>query len=547
MNFDLPPTGTEQPPLFVDLPQCEAWRAKLPLTNPVQAQAQLLRQLHLLNRYTVAADVRLSLLEALREPIRFVQEESAKKFAGKPLPLAPPEQAALDSTHSLWDAQWQAYLRCVAACFESPQPFAALACQRALAAQVDDYLDQVRAGQLPRVGHWQGLHRSLAAAEALGVTNAVVEDGLRASHPVSPVATYAEGILLSAASLHELTPRQQGWVAGWARRWGGKITLHATPPAIESRALPLCVDLASDAPASYKPLPGATVRFLDTTALRKSLKARIERLAKGDPEDTPARLGLGESCVQPACGELLRRIYPRWVKGGVLRRAERQTQKNAGCRFVVGVDAIHYYVSGRQAFKSPGGASAEELRRQREELATFGRVADRFMDEYSRNHGYQLENWEIDEDWGIQDQSASGLRLVRPLKQPGGRLSVGQLVAVQLANASGLTLGMVRWAQVSDSLLLTGIQLFPGKPYPVAVRGTGVMAAREPYRPGFLLPAIAALNQPASIVLPPASFKPERIVEASADGGSGEYKLKALLDRGADFERAACEEMPRKP
>jgi hypothetical protein len=102
MKLDLPPTGTEQPPLFVDLEQCRAWRKELPLSNPVQAQAQLLRQLHLLNRYTLAAETRLAILEELREPIHFAQTEQAKKFTGRPMPLAPPEQAAFDSVHGLW-------------------------------------------------------------------------------------------------------------------------------------------------------------------------------------------------------------------------------------------------------------------------------------------------------------------------------------------------------------------------------------------------------------------------------------------------------------
>jgi hypothetical protein len=101
---------------------------------------------------------------------------------------------------------------------------------------------------------------------------------------------------------------------------------------------------------------------------------------------------------------------------------------------------------------------------------------------------------------------------------------------------------VVRWAQVVADRLAAGIQLLPGKPQPVAVRGTGVMAASEKYRPGFLLPPVEALKQPASIVLPPASYKPERIMETWADGTTRQFKLKVSLDRGADFERAACEE-----
>lgn len=546
MNLDLPSTGSEQPPLFIDLDACLAWRKSLPLSNPVQVQALLLRQLLLLNRFTLAGDVRLALLEALREPTYFAQEEIAKKSAGRPLPLAPPEQAALDASHSLWQALTTGYLLCLDVCLAGKaelKPQAALICQRALAALADDQTNLVRAGCHPEAAHWRRAHALCASAETLGVMATAVVDELRSGEPMTPMAAYAELMLLAAASLHEISSRQQLWVMRWARRWAGKARLLPAPPAPDTPALPLCIDLDSEVPAGYRPHAGSGARWLDTTELRKSLKRRLTLLARGEPEDTPARLGLGEDCTQPACGEVLRRIYPRWVKGGILRRHERHPLSGA-CRFVAGVNAVHYYISGHQPFKPPGHASSDELRRQREEIATFGRVAQRFEDDYSRNHGYQLENWEVVEDWGTLDQSNGGLRVVRPLSQAGGRLGVGQLVAVQLVDASSLLLGAVRWAQVRDDQLIAGMQLFPGRPAAVAVRGTGVMAVKELYRPGFLLPA--ALERPAGIVLPSGSYKPNRIMETWSAEGTRQFKLKELLDRGADFEYVACEEyLPR--
>jgi hypothetical protein len=543
MKLDLPPTSTEQPPLFTALDQCRAWLKTLPLSSPVQAQAQLMRQLGLLNRYSLEGGERLLLLEALREPIHFVQGEAAKKFSGKPLPLAPPEHAAFESAHALRQALVTGYLRCLDACLAGDaalKPRAAQICQRTLAALAEDHIDQVRAGYQIESEHWHQAHLTYVGAEELQATTTACEDGLRAAQPMTPTAAYAELMLLHAASLHELTPRQQTWVMRWARRWANKVTIQATPPALDSPALPLCVDLAGDAPAGFKPFAGAGARWLVTTELRKSLKRRLKLLAEGGEENTPARLGLGDDCPQPQCGEVLRRIYPRWVKGGILRRHERHPMSGA-CRFVVGVDAIHYYLSDHQPFKPPGSTSTEDLRRQRDELATFGRVAARFEDEYSQMHGYQLENWEVIEDWGMLDHSTGGLRLVRPLRQEGGRIGIGQLVAVQPASASGLLLGVVRWVQIAGAQLATGIQLLPGKPMPVAVRGTGVMAAQEKYRPGFLLPPLEALKLPASIVLPPGSYKPERIMETWFEGATQQFKLKASMDRGADFERAACE------
>lgn len=545
MSLALTPATTAQPPLFTNLEQCRSWQQTLPVMNPLQTQVQLLEQLQLLNGFTLAGDVRLAMLEALRESIYFAQGESAKKFSGKPLPLTLAEQAVQQAVHGLWEAVLTGYLRCLESSLAgdgSLKSHAATICQRALAALTDDYTDLMRAGCQPGNDFWRQAHALYTSAEALAVTRAAVPDKLRAAVPMTPAAAYVELMLLSAASLHELPPRQQTWVIRWARLWAGKVSILAGPPALESPALPLCVDLEGSSPAVFRPQEGNGARWLETTELRKSLKRRLTLLAKGDPADTPARLGLGDDCTQPACGEVLRSVYPRWVKGGVLRRHERHPMSGT-CRFPAGIDVIHYYISGHQPFKPPGSTSSDELRRQREELGTFGRIATRFEDDYSSNHDYHLESWSVVEDWGLYDQSADGLRLVRPLSQEGGRLAVGQLVGMQPAGSSGFLLGVVRWTQITDDNLAAGIQLMAGKPLPVALRKTGVMAVQDKYQPGFLLMSPEAPKQPIAAILPPGSFKPDRIMEAWTEIVTYRVKLKALVERGADYERASCEEV----
>jgi hypothetical protein len=543
-SLELPPTDTTQVPLFTELEQCLSWVKALPVMNPLQTQVQLLKQLQLLNGYTLAGAVRLSLLEALRESIYFAQGESAKKFSGRPLPLTLSEQAVQQAVHGLWEALLTGYLRCLESCLAgdgSSTLHAATICQRALAALTDDYTDLMRAGCQPGKDFWRQAHALYTSAEALAVTRAAVADVLRAAVPMTPAAAYVELMLLAAASLHELPHRQQIWVIRWARLWAGKVHILAAPPALESPALPLCVDLAGSTPAVFRPQEGLGARWLETTELRKSLKRRLTLLAKGDPADTPARLGLGDDCTQPACGEVLRSVYPRWVKGGILRRHERHPMSGT-CRFAAGVDVIHYYLSGHQSFKPPGSTSTDDLRRQREELGTFGRIATRFEDDYSSNHDYHLENWSVIEDWGLYDQSADGLRLVRPLSQAGGRLAIGQLVGMQPAGSSGFLLGVVRWTQIADDNLAAGIQLMAGKPLPIAMRRTGVMAVQDQYQPAFLLMSPEAPKQPVGAILPPGSFKPDRIMEAWTEIVTYRVKLKALVERGADYERASCEE-----
>jgi hypothetical protein len=115
MKFDLPATGDEHRPAFVNAAACTEWLTRIPLANATQAQPILLRQLNMMHRYALPPTERFAILEALRGPISDVQEHAAKNFAGKPLPFAVAEQAALERTLDVWKMLAHGYLRCFAA------------------------------------------------------------------------------------------------------------------------------------------------------------------------------------------------------------------------------------------------------------------------------------------------------------------------------------------------------------------------------------------------------------------------------------------------
>lgn len=522
----------EQRLAFQDAEGCRAWLAGAPLTNPVQALAQLLRQLNLLNRANIDPGERLAILELLRKPLLQVQEEGARRFIGKPLPLVPPEQAAFDAAQAVWHALLGGYVRCIESALAGSEPLRdrlALLVQRGLATLAAAQIDIYRACFQPTPDHWRTLHQLFATAERAGLATAEIPDQARQGKtPSSPRAVYAEILLLHAASPHELPARHLAWAARWARRWSAKVDIVTTPPA-PGKTTPLCVDLASKEPAGYAPAAGEGVRWLDTASVRQSLKKRLTQLDKGAK---PAELQLGDDCTQPACGLLLAQIYQRWCKGGTPRRHERLAA-DGRCDLIGGTDAIHYYLSGRKPFRQPGHADDEALRREREELATFGRLADARQEAgFSQQRGYQIE------EWRILDESPAGLQASREPGPSGGRIGQGQLVASRPHTGQYFLLGSVRWAMMTgDGRLLAGIRMMPGRPDPVAARDIDATTIREPYRPAFLLPAVEALNSPATLVMPPGHFRAGRTLELFG-GPHRQVVLMQLVDRGLDFDRA---------
>jgi len=98
-------------------------------------------------------------------------------------------------------------------------------------------------------------------------------------------------------------------------------------------------------------------------------------------------------------------------------RPERRTG-GAGAELCSELPAIHHYISGG-VFRTPGEQQVELTQKQREEIATFGRVSTRAEEDYSGDHGYAIEQWQM------EDQSAQGLRMVRLAAQGGKRLAHG--------------------------------------------------------------------------------------------------------------------------
>ena len=557
MNFELPGTGTEPRPAFANAVACQDWLSSVPLVNAVQAQSMFLRQLNLLHRFALPPIERFAILESLRGPLSDVQEVAARKFTGKSLPFAPHEQAALDSNLSVWHMLALGYLRCFSAlcCGNSgitslPALSAhrtliaanadlasrtAIMAQRTLSVFADWQFDLCRGQQLPDASFWNKLNQIFSAAETLGIAKRAVSDPVRHGNlQTSALAAYAECHLLCTANPYELPARHLAWVARWARRWGAKLALLKTPPEdIRSRAVPLWVDLESDRPASYVPQSSTSGRWLDTTELRKSLLARVALLQQGR---TPAELQLGDDVTQPAAGQLLQRVLQRWCKGRAPRRHERHSA-SGGCSLIAGFEAVHYQLSGRQPFHAPS-RDAATLRREREQFEVFGERSHR-AGSAGDGHNSPVEDWQVMDDWRLLNESATGLRVTRPLRK-GVRVGAGLLIAVKTHDSQRFTLASLRWAlREGDDVLAAGIQLFPGEARPVALRTVESGEARGPWQQGFLLPEVAALQEPESVVVPAGTFRIDRSVEAMVGQRLQVFKLHRILDRGIEFERCA--------
>jgi hypothetical protein len=528
----LPEPSAQAEPEFLDAVGAKTWLENVPLANVAAAQQQLLAQTREFNRYNTPAASRLATLEALREAVQFVEIEQARRFTNRALPMAEAESLVFNDTLALWDQMYLGYVHClegVSAGEAGMQAQGGLVCQRALSYTGLKMFHHHRAYRQvpPRV--WRDLHEGYAKAEELGVADEAVKDYLnRDVNDTSPRIAYLRAVLLGMANPNELSQRQLTFVAFLLERWAEKVEASVEAPEGEEVA-PLIVDLQSDICPERDGPQAAEARYLDVKRLAKSLRNRIGLLRKGE---SPAKLALGEDCVQPSCEQLLVFLYRQWCQVRQQRGAERKKIADVA---QAGQDmaALHYHISGR-VFKQPGEAK-ELTSAQRDQIVAFGRVSTRDEDDYSVVHGFTLENWHL------EDESVQGLKMVRRAGEPGKRYSHGQLVGVKPADAKGFMLGQVRWLVQNDAGdLYAGIRLLPGLPAATAVRPTGLNVLDAKYVPALSLTGVAALKAPPSLVLPAGWFKPKRAIEVFVEGHV-KVRLTEILDRGTDYERVAYE------
>ena len=528
---ELPELSPQAAPDFMDAATAKAWLENVPLANVAAAQQLLLAQMQEFNRYAANAVSRLATLEALREAVQFVQIEQARRFTNRALPMAEAESAVFDDTLALWREMYLGYLRCLEAAVAGEASMhgqGGLVCQRVLSYTGLKMFHYHRAYRQvpPRV--WRELHAGYARAEELGVADTPVKDYLnRDVNDTSPRIAYLRALLLGMANPNELSQRQLTFVAFLLERWAEKVEVAKEPP--EEDVPSLGVDLHSDVCPERDGPEGDEPRYLDVKRLAKSLRNRIGLLRKGE---SPAKLALGEDCVQPSCEHLLVFLYRQWCQVKLPRAAERKRVAELG-QACQGMAAIHYYVSGR-VFRQPGEAK-ELSSAQRDQIAAFGRVSTRDEDDYSVVHGFLLEAWEI------EDESTQGLKMIRRAANPGKRYSHGMLVGVKPANSSNFILGQVRWLVQNDAGdLYAGIRLLPGLPAATAARPTGLNVVGAKYVQALSLTSVAAINAPPSLVLPSGWFKPKRVIEVYVEGHV-RVRLTEIIDRGSDYERVAYE------
>ncbi|MCP5267580.1 MAG: hypothetical protein H6943_00935 [Zoogloeaceae bacterium] len=526
-----PNAGDNGHPAIFDLESGLAFLSRLPLANPLQAESSLNDFFEILLESPPSALTYLSLLEQTRVPLCFVEEELARRYINKLLPLGDVEEQAFQQVISIWRKVCRAYSQCAQLDADSDDPEhplrVALVLHRCIYYTSMIIIEHHRARRELPSGIWLDLHGYYASAEEWGVATYPLADALdplgRATHCA---ATYSSTLMMDLAGPYSLSVRDQNLIRRWATQWAPLVNIAAAEPG-ESLP-PFVIDLMQD--TGLRPvsecLNTENVRRLDTSRLAIVMTQARQQLAQ---RISPTQAGLGEDCTSGQCRRLLDHLQRPWSQARAARKFRRHATSGIA-KVAAGFEAMHYLVSGKE-FVQPENTRVYS-RQEFDNLFVF-----RHMDDPTAKLNIQTERQtNRPDEWEVVNQSANGFRLMRSIA--GGKLSHGQLLAVCPHDGDLYFLAQITWLMQDKSQgLVAGIASLPGVPQAISARIISEQKGQSDfYSRAFMLPDIPAVSTVKTVVLPNGWYKAGRIVEIYTDS-AWRIRLDHVIKDGPDFER----------
>lgn len=526
-----PPPGTLN---YRDAQQCRALIAELPLTNVPRVRDTLTRMLYGLRQTPPRSADYLTVLEAMRAPLHFLQESLGKRYNSRPATPGGTEDGVLRQVVALWMAMAEAYAQAAQEAGEHPldDESLALVCQRCVLYAGRAAIEYFRARRtLPR-GLWLELHGYYSTAEEWGFATQAVADSLKeGGYPQSAAESFCSVLLIDLANPYGRSPREFEWVCRWADQYASLTEIMPVFGGTDAKTY--AIDLNLDGGA--KPLEV----FARTPNLRRLGSARlaseIERVVAGLRQGlSPESLGLGADCHPVSAGRLLLQLFKPWCHAANPRRFQRRTG-DGEVDIAVSGEAMHFFISGGEFVQPPPARVYSHS--DFVNIATFGERATDSAGLAVRQA--QAREQYPTQHWGVLDHSVMGYRLRSPRDTTG--IEYSQMLAVFGGDSEHWRLARVSWLMYEhDGHLLAGLYVLPGTPRAVAVRPHAEDgAAPERFSRAFLLPAVQVMGEEATLVLPRGWFQADRRIEIYIADALRTVQLTRLNSFGVNYERVA--------
>jgi cyclic-di-GMP-binding protein len=516
--------------LFSDADTASKWAKTLSFMPVGQANETMVGQLRALAAAEFPARERAKIAEILRDQVSHLHTELARRFAGKPQPEGERETEAINQSIALWQALWEQYSTCLKPLIEGDaelQGVKAKILQRGLYVGKQLVLVHGLARRVLPVSVWHELHAYYRLAEMLDcAVTAVTDEQMPFGVGTSCFSTFSHALLLGLADPCSMSVRQIELTDRWLGQWARKLFPYAQQRETEGPVVLIDLDSSTGATLALiapKDAPSA-LRFGYPSKLATSVRGRLRRLSTGA---NPGELQLGQDVSVEQCVALLTHLEAHWCRAG------RPATDDADAPLELangGLFCAFFRVGGRTFERED--KMERTFHGAQQHLKSLAALThyDRYKEEAERE--WPWESWRGRYEW--RDASLT--------REDDGhyRWSLEQLIVAR--DDERTRLGLVsRIARGLQGELALALKLWPGTPRALTMRPVSTSMAEEPPLPAILL--AEAPEDRATLIMQPRAFTPGRVLRSTDGGPERKFRLTRLVQRGADFERVAFEDV----
>ena len=542
VRLKLPEQDLPHLTLGADQPKkLQQWVDALPVMNMGETARQLYQFIQELNRLQIDSKQRFQLLEVVRPSILHVSESLQKHYLNQSLVLPDKARRVASLAQALQGHLANGYKLVAVRGIRKLKDKAARravtqAIHRAITALGDTLL---RCYQLyfPSPRHlWLELHQLYLLAELHGIASTPVEDVAGES---SVQSAYARCLLLATAKPNQLRQQELAVLYKAAFHWAALIEIKS---ASDSDDL-FVFDLQADRPPIYRTHASQATdswRYIDSSRLVQAINAW-----KQDPDSGSLQVpkGLDESFM----GHL------QQVWGALTERAFKRMPESGEVELCFGLVGVHYFLSGKVPFETLVERGSLSVMSEEDENTPFLRN----IQVSTRQKQHKDDPWAAayhtevpaGESIDIGEAGASKRSEValpesyhcqKVNASPGGYclswqgntpslMRTGELLALRDHPDSEWMLAVIRWVtQLPNHGARFGVELLSPGGRPVAARALRKQGQDSDYMRAVLLPELAAVGQPATLLLPTVGFN-EGVKVELVEGG--EVRRLQLLRR----------------
>ncbi len=549
--------GSDQPK------KLQAWVNELPLMNMGETSRQLYQYVQELNRFQVPTPQRFLLLEIIRPVVLHVCRSLGKHYLNQSLVLPDKARRVASLAQALQTHLAAGYklvaVRGVRRLNERDgKTLVATAIHRAISAQTDNL---VRSYQLyfPTPRHlWLELHQLFLLAEMNRLDGIEVRDpDFREIETSTVKEAYGRALLLSTAKPNQLRQQEIAALYRATEEWSSLIDIK---PAGEDADL-FVFDLQMDRPPTYRThasVAAENSRYIDSKDLVSDIASTItghKREGFAVPDGIP--------------DNMLVHLQQAW--GALAERSFRRVGQTGPIDICLGLSALHGHLSGGMDFdKMVRGSELQVLAQGAIEnpflagRAKGGSNLPQDDDPWSKAYdggGHRMSEDMMDaiDVSGItsqlrQQQDSKDAKAVlehftcqKINSSPGGyclewvgaspaALRTGELVGVRELGQSEWAIGVVRWVkQLAHQGAQFGAELLAPRATPAAARALRKTGDAGNFMRALLLPALHAIGQPATLLVPTVGFQAGGKVDMVANNESQRVAFHRKVNGTASF------------